>query len=401
MTNGKSYFICLNITKREKIYLEIINSINRFYKNKEKNVEGFADFLKKSIRNNNNENFYMKYCPTSHLENNIKEYSNSNLFGLKRSGRKKTTSSYIGSNNFYNSKNKNNFNKAIITKNTFLSEITDLWSKNKVSNFDYIMLLNILSGRSLNNLSQYFIFPRIFKDFNHNILNWISSSIYRDLSYPILSSEPSLRKEISRKYELIQGDKYHSGTFYSTYAFISYFLIRQRPFAEMNLELQSGEFDVTDRLFIGAKEIGNMKEKYQESIPPLVTLPELYVNNNKFDFGKTQKKKIAVNDFILPTWSKDDSRRFSLIIKRILETRNINLKLNKWIDIVFGIAQSGPEAIKILNIYRKACYELSLEEIEDLKEKYELPGVLLEKQELGYNAKQIFTKSHKKRRKFE
>ena len=120
-----------------------------------------------------------------------------------------------------------------------------------------------------------------------------------------------------------------------------------------------------------------MKEKYQESIPPLVTLPELYVNNNKFNFGKTQKKKIAVNDFILPIWSKDDPRRFSLIIKRIF--RNINLKLNKWIDIVFGIAQSGPEAIKILNIYRKACYELSLEEIEDLKEKYELPGVLLEK----------------------
>ena len=300
MTNGKSYFICLNITKREKIYLEIIKSINMFYKNKEKNVEGFTDFMKKSLRNNNNENFYMKYCPTSYLENNIKEYSNSNLFGLKRSGRKKTTSSYIGSNNFYNSKNKNNFNKAIITKNTFLSEITDLWSKNKVSNFDYIMLLNILSGRSLNNLSQYFIFPRIFKGFNHNILNWISSSIYRDLSYPILSSEPSIRKEITRKYEMIQGDKCHSGTFYSTYAFISYFLIRQRPFAEINLELQSGEFDVTDRLFIGAKEIGNMKEKYQESIPPLITLPELYVNNNKFNFGKTQKINFGNFFFMFP-----------------------------------------------------------------------------------------------------
>ena len=85
------------------------------------------------------------------------------------------------------------------------------------------MLLNILSGRSLNNLSQYFIFPRILNDFNHNILNWISSTIYRDLSYPILSSEPSLRDEIKQKYDLNEFDNYHSGTFYSTYAFVSYY----------------------------------------------------------------------------------------------------------------------------------------------------------------------------------
>ena len=32
-------------------------------------------------------------------------------------------------------------------------------------------------------------------------------------------------------------DKYHSGTFYSTYVFVSYFLIRQRPFSEISLEI--------------------------------------------------------------------------------------------------------------------------------------------------------------------
>ena len=34
-----------------------------------------------------------------------------------------------------------------------------------------------------------------------------------DLSYPILSSEPSLRENIKNKYDLLQSDKYHSGHF--------------------------------------------------------------------------------------------------------------------------------------------------------------------------------------------
>ena len=397
MSNGKSYFLCLNINEREKIYMGIISNINEIYKNKDKKLEGYNDFfLKKNNKNIISENFYMKHCPMRYLENNSKEYTSSSLFSLKKSARKKTSSLH-NTNLYYNISNKYNYNEAIITTNAFLSEITDLWTKNKVSNYDYVMFLNIISGRSLNNLSQYFIFPRMFSDYNHNILNWISSSIYRDLSYPILSSEPSIRDEIKNKYNLLEGERYHSGTFYSTYAFIAYYMIRQRPFSEISLEIQGGEFDTTDRLFIGAKFSSKMKEKYQESIPFLMTLPELYINNNKFKFGKTQKDGKIVNDFLLPNWSKDDPRKFTLVVKKIMESRNVNAKLNKWFDLIFGIAQSGPEAVKCLNIYRKACYELSMEEIVELKKNFELLAILIEKQELGYNAKQIFKNKHKKK----
>ena len=396
LTNGKSYFICLNISRREKIFIDILSRINEFYKTKDIKLEGFSDIcLKKSSKNLINDYFYLKHCPIPYLENNYKEYSsNSGIFGLKISVNKKSNNPNIC---FSNPAIKNTYNKAIVTANTFLSEVCDLWTKNKISNFDYLMLLNILSGRSLNNLSQYFIFPRILNDFNHNILNWISSTIYRDLSYPILSSEPSLRDEIKQKYDLNEFDNYHSGTFYSTYAFVSYYLIRQRPFTEISLEIQGGEFDSTDRLFIGTKEICGMKEKYQESIPFLITLPELFMNFNKFNFGKTQGSTCLVNDFELPNWSKEDPRKFILIMKKLFETKNVNLKLHKWIDLIFGVAQSGPEAVKCLNTYRKACYELTIDEIEELKENNELLSNLLEKQELGYNAKQIFKKFHKKK----
>ena len=400
MKNGKSYFICLSLPKREKIFMDIINKMNEFYRNKEMNEN--TDFYKKNNKSvSYTDSFYMKYCPLSYLLNNSKELNNSISFGYKlnSSARKKANSTTNSSDDIpYNKKGLNiNHNKGMITPSTFLSEVTELWTKSKVSNFDYITLLNILSGRSLNNLSQYFIFPRLLNDFNHSILNWMSSSIYRDFSYSIIASDPQNREDVKKKYETSSGEKYHSGTFYSTYAFVAYFLIRQRPFSEISLEIQGGEFDATDRLFLGAGEICGMKEKYQESIPPLMTLPETYINNNKFNFGKRQNSSIYVNDFELPNWSKDDPRKFSLVIKRIFENKNINIKLNKWIDIVFGVGQTCPEAIKFMNVYRKACYELPLEEIEELNKKFELLAVLLEKQELGYMAKQIFKKPHKKK----
>jgi hypothetical protein len=151
------------------------------------------------------------------------------------------------------------------------------------------MALNCFSGRSLNDLTQYFIFPWIIKNFDHNILNWFSSSLYRDLSLPLFACEQKL-SDLKSKYDLQdESDKYHSGTFYSTSAFVCYFLVRQRPFAEIHLEINGGQFDCPDRLFIGTKELSNLSEKQQELIPAIYNLAETYVNNNNFNFGKLQK----------------------------------------------------------------------------------------------------------------
>ena len=67
----------------------------------------------------------------------------------------------------------NNFDnyKLLLDGNIVKDEICYGWSKNKITNYDYLMLLNTIAGRSLNDLSQYFIFPWIIKDFNKEILN--------------------------------------------------------------------------------------------------------------------------------------------------------------------------------------------------------------------------------------
>ena len=132
-----------------------------------------------------------------------------------------------------------------------------------------------------------------------------------------------------------------------------------------------------------------------------MTLPELYVNNNKFNFGKTQRHQIIVNDFILPNWSKDDPRKFTLILRKVLESTKVNKKLNLWIDLVFGYKQTGVEAEKNFNKFRSWCYYLDEEEKNEMIQQNEISNYMLIKQEFGYVPKQLFKKAHKEKKSFE
>lgn len=46
-----------------------------------------------------------------------------------------------------------------IFNKTFATTLTKMWQQRQISNFDYIMQLNTLSGRTYNDLTQYPIFP--------------------------------------------------------------------------------------------------------------------------------------------------------------------------------------------------------------------------------------------------
>ena len=391
-TNGENHFLIFTYQQRDKIFKKILKKIGIDTNNDgnvKKHIKTSSLFMSSKRVSKNKNLFYMKYCPTNYLENNKDNLNTQN------------TLIEISNNNSNKKKNGKKYDKSLVELSSIVHEICDLWSKNKISNYDYLMALNCFSGRSLNDLTQYFIFPWIIKNFDHNILNWFGSSLYRELSLPLFACEQKL-SDLKSKYDLQdENDKYHSGTFYSTSAFVCYFLVRQRPFAEIHLEINGGQFDCADRLFIGTKELSNLSEKQQELIPAIYNLAETYINNNNFNFGKLQKNQKEVKDFELPNWANEDPRKFTLILRKILESEKVNRKLNLWIDLIFGFKQSGIDAIKNYNIFRKACYELNFNEIEEKKINNELEGYLYEKQELGYLPKQLFKKAHKKKENFE
>ena len=230
---GKGYFLCFNVDKRDNVFYTIIDSLSNKYSNNNnlKNNKKITNILRKAYKANSNEIFYMKYCPNYF----------SNSIGSK-------FQKIIDSNPKMRINKNICYNKTLIEKTALINELSNNWSKSRISNYDYIFLLNILSERSLNNLSQYIIFPTILCNFAKSILNPMNNSIYRDLSLPIFACYYSLINDFnglnSKNVSLEDiGEAYHSGVFYSTYAFISYFLIRQHPFTEIHLEIQGGEFD--------------------------------------------------------------------------------------------------------------------------------------------------------------
>ena len=64
------------------------------------------------------------------------------------------------------------------------ANITKKWQNREMTNFEYLMWLNSLSGRSFNDITQYPIFPWILSNFSSSSLNFDDSQIYRDLSKP-------------------------------------------------------------------------------------------------------------------------------------------------------------------------------------------------------------------------
>ena len=66
-----------------------------------------------------------------------------------------------------------------------LHELQEGWSRRELSNFEYLMRLNELAGRTHNDLNQYPIFPWVLADYTSPTLDLSEPSTYRDLSKPM------------------------------------------------------------------------------------------------------------------------------------------------------------------------------------------------------------------------
>jgi neurobeachin-like protein 1/2 len=70
------------------------------------------------------------------------------------------------------------------------SRITEKWVAREISNFDYLMMLNTIAGRTYNDLNQYPVFPWILKDYTSETLDLTDPNVFRDFSKPIGIQNP-------------------------------------------------------------------------------------------------------------------------------------------------------------------------------------------------------------------
>lgn len=187
---------------------------------------------------------------------------------------------------------------------SLLKQASPLWQEGLLDNFDYIMLLNVLSGRTYNDLSQYPVFPWVLRGYSDK-LDLSKGEDYRDLTKPIgaLLNERALNAKDYYK-EGMEGSPFHYGSHYSNPGIVTYYLMRLMPFGDMAMELQGGKFDCGDRLFRGIKNCWELVEKsdFKELVPEFYYLPDFLLNLNKFNLGTTSnenKVKIHRNSYKL------------------------------------------------------------------------------------------------------
>ena len=63
--------------------------------------------------------------------------------------------------------------------------VQEKWVTGRMSNFDYLMALNTISGRSFNDLCQYPVMPWIISQYDKNTIDLNDPLNYRDLSKPV------------------------------------------------------------------------------------------------------------------------------------------------------------------------------------------------------------------------
>ena len=347
--------------------------------------------------------------------------------------------------NFQEIKLRENFTKTIgfehipnsITQkkniNYFLTIKYEDWKNHIISTLELLMWMNILSGRSFHDMTQYPVFPWVLTNYINEEIN-LEENI-RNMSLPIgiLESSNEARAETYNEiYESVKSDlneidpefiyqeyllkgseyydiylqnkfklkndenaevtfiqpnqlPYYYGTHYSNATYVSHYLTRIFPYAFISIEIQGEKFDDKDRLFSSMKKTFEsamtLKDDVRELIPEYFILPEMFLNINKLNFNSNE-----INDVELPPWSKGSAYYFVSQLRNILE--NDNLNINQWFDLIFGFKQRGEKAELAKNIYMGTSYQDNVK-IELYKDS-DVRNTLLRLVEIGINPRQLF-----------
>ncbi|KRX06583.1 WD40-repeat-containing domain [Pseudocohnilembus persalinus] len=298
-------------------------------------------------------------------------------------------------------------------------ELTKKWKDFMISNFEYLMKINQISGRTNHDISQYPVFPWIVADYlsNKHPMEKLAYSSYeeiqeiqkmegkkfvRNLSNPIgVEGDPGRLQNYLDKFSM-DGSQYdpnfkpfYYGSHYSSSAVIFQFLIRISPYTQGAILLQNGKFDLPDRMFFCVQESWNCCQReasdVRELIPEFYYLPEMYINQENYDFGE-QQTGLRVHNVILPEYSQKNPYKFVCDMRQFMESNYTSNNINNWIDLIFGYKQQGKAAIDSINVFYYLTYEdnINMDNVdEDEKE-----SIITQIQNFGQIPHQIFQKEH-------
>ena len=218
-----------------------------------------------------------------------------------------------------------------------ISEATQQWRVGTLSNFDYLMVLNVHAGRSPGDPNNHPIFPWVM-NFSH------PDGGYRDLT--------------KSKHRLNKGDEQLDFTYLSAHE-----ELRRAPEQDTLVPHHIGDIssDVTFYVYLARRTPIEVlcsrvrprwvPEEYPASIEkmyiwtPDECIPEFFTDPSLF-------KSIHPDlpDLALPTWCQSPEELIATH-RMVLEGDHVSSQLHHWIDLVFGYKLSGSDAVKAKNVY--------------------------------------------------
>ena len=249
------------------------------------------------------------------------------------------------------------------------SEEINVWKKkNKCfSNYDKLILINLLSNRSFKDIYQYPIFPMFYEHIGIK-----ERDMNKHIGLLEINEESSQRKKkIIQSYEInIDENKFQQkltevflfNTHYSNPIYTCNYLIRIFPYSFMGIECQGAGFDDPNRLFYSIpKTMMNTlskKSDYREMIPELFYMPEIFENGNDLQFktissgecidsvqfsdSNNNNKDIDNNKNEINDENSENFQKYKFL-SELRDYLDNEKKLNQWIDLIFGVDQKETE----------------------------------------------------------
>ncbi|EXB79620.1 BEACH domain-containing protein lvsC [Morus notabilis] len=276
------------------------------------------------------------------------------------------------------------------------------WRNRDITNFEYLIILNTLAGRSYNDLTQYPVFPWVLDDYSSEILDFNKSSTFRDLSKPVGALDSKRFEVFEERYRSFTDPdipSFYYGSHYSSMGIVLYYLLRLEPFTSLHRNLQGGKFDHADRLFQSIEGtyrncLSNTSD-VKELIPEFFYMPEFLVNSNSYHLGVKQDGE-PISDICLPPWAKGSPEEFINKNREALESEYVSSNLHHWIDLVFGYKQRGKPAVEAANIFYYLTYEGAVD-LDTMEDDLQRSAVEDQIANFGQTPIQIFRKKHPRR----
>jgi hypothetical protein len=281
-----------------------------------------------------------------------------------------------------------------------------LWLKRQLSTLSYLLVVNAAGSRTAADLTQYPVLPWVLNDYGGAAVDLDSPAAYRDLSKPVGATNAQRSEEVVMRYNEWCDDMtppFHHGTHYSSSAIVMYYLVRLQPFTRMSARYQGGRLDVADRLFHSVAEAwasssGPRGGDAKELIPEMFLLPELFANANGAPLG-TKRDGTELGAVVVPPWAGGSAHKFVAMHRAALESEHAGRGLHGWIDLIFGVKQTGEDAIAAVNTFHHVSYERGLQaamESEGSSEE-ERKAIVAQVDNFGLTPRVVFKAAHGKR----